>query len=104
MCCRRSFAFGRRACLRLEPQRFNPAVEIIRRKPLNLSKGCLRPPVCCRRSFTFLAEGAKLSAGLYLAHPAGPELKDTFVWALLVGGTGPELIIYILCLVLVAPS
>ena len=33
MCCRRSFAFGRRAGLRLEPQRFNPAVEIIRRKP-----------------------------------------------------------------------
>ena len=27
------FAFGRRACLRLEPQRFNPAVETIRRKP-----------------------------------------------------------------------
>ena len=58
MCCRRSFAFGRRACLRLEPQRFNPAVETTRRKSLNLSNGCLRAPVRCRRSFVFLAVSA----------------------------------------------
>ena len=53
MRCRRSFAFGRRACLRLEPQRFNPAAEITRRKPLILSNGRLRPPVSCRRSCAF---------------------------------------------------
>ena len=63
MCCRRSFAFGRWACLRLEPQRFNPAVEITRRKPLNLHKRVLEtagvlPAVLCVREAGVPAVGA----------------------------------------------